>query len=87
MGAVYKGLQKSLDRPVAIKILPPDLDDEDVSFAERFKNEAKMMAKMDHPAIVTVHDFGVTSAGQLYFAMAFIDGTDVARMIAEQGIN
>lgn len=85
MGAVYKGLQKALDRPVAIKILPPDLDDADGSFAERFKNEARLMAKMDHPAIVAVFDFGVMSAGQLYFVMAFIDGTDVARMISEQG--
>ncbi len=86
MGAVfYKGTQTSLDRSVAIKILPPDLDDEDGSFAERFKNEAKVMAKMDHPAIVAVYDFGETSERQLYFAMAFIDGTDVARMISEQG--
>jgi serine/threonine protein kinase len=85
MGAVYRGTQRALDRPVAIKILPPDLDDEDGTYAERFKNEAKTMAKMDHPAIVAVHDFGETSERQLYFVMAFIDGTDVAQMIAGQG--
>ncbi|MBX7207451.1 MAG: protein kinase [Verrucomicrobiaceae bacterium] len=59
MGAVYKGLQKSLERPVAIKILPPDLDDADASYTQRFKNEAKLMAKMNHPAIVHVYDYGV----------------------------
>lgn len=85
MGAVYKGVQRTLDRPVAIKILPPDLDDAEGNYAERFKNEAKMMAKMDHPAIVAVFDFGETSEHQLYFVMAFIDGTDVDRMIHEQG--
>lgn len=85
MGAVYRGTQLALDRPVAIKILPPDLDDAHGTYAERFKNEARMMAKMDHPAIVAVFDFGETSQRQLYFVMAFIDGTDVSQMISEQG--
>jgi serine/threonine protein kinase len=56
MGAVYKAVQVSLDRPVAIKVLPVDLiDDEDSQFAERFKNEARTMAKMNHPSIVDVY--------------------------------
>jgi len=84
MGAVYRGVQQNLDRPVAIKILPPGVEKEDPSFAERFKSEAKLMAKLNHPAVVTVYDFGTTSAGQLYFAMEYVDGTDVSRMIAEQ---
>mgnify|MGYP002378218001 FL=1 len=47
MGAVYKAVQVSLDRPVAIKVLPGDLlGDEDVQFAERFKNEARTMARI-----------------------------------------
>jgi serine/threonine protein kinase len=44
MGAVYQGRQISLDRPVAIKILSADLEDNDTGFAERFKNEARAMA-------------------------------------------
>ncbi|MBX7210021.1 MAG: protein kinase [Verrucomicrobiaceae bacterium] len=63
MGAVYKGKQKSLDRMVAIKILPPGLDDEDAKFVERFKNEARTMAKMNHPGIVSVYDFGEIHEG------------------------
>jgi serine/threonine protein kinase len=64
MGAVYKAVQVSLDRAVAIKVLPGDLiDDEDSQFAERFKNEARTMAKMNHPSIVNVYDFGETTTG------------------------
>ncbi len=85
-GAVYKAVQVSLDRPVAIKVLPGDLiDDVDSQFAERFKNEARTMAKMNHPAIVNVYDFGETQTGLLFIVMEFIDGTDVAKMIASQG--
>ncbi|MDZ4405031.1 adenylate/guanylate cyclase domain-containing protein [Prosthecobacter sp.] len=84
MGAVYRGVQIQLDRAVAVKILPPGLADEDPSFAERFKNEARLMAKLVHPHIVSVFDSGQTAGGQLFFVMELVDGTDVARMIAEQ---
>jgi formylglycine-generating enzyme required for sulfatase activity/serine/threonine protein kinase len=85
MGAVYQGRQVSLDRVVAIKILSNDLEAADASFAERFKNEARAMARMSHPGIVAVHDFGETANGLLYIVMEFIEGTDVAKMIAKQG--
>ncbi len=85
MGAVYKGVQLSLERLVAIKLLPPAIEQQDVAFAERFKNEAKLMGRMNHPAIVSVYDFGRTTDGQLYFVMEFVDGTDVQRMIAREG--
>ena len=85
MGAVYQGRQKSLDRLVAIKLLPPEAADNDMEFVARFKNEARTMAKMNHPAIVHVYDFGETTDGQLYIVMEYIDGTDVAKMIQSQG--
>jgi serine/threonine protein kinase len=85
MGAVYKGLQLSLDRAVAIKLLPPAIEQQDLAFAERFKNEARLMGRMNHPAIVSVFDFGRTADGQLYFVMEYVDGTDVQRMIAREG--
>lgn len=84
MGAVYRARQLSLDRPVAIKILPPQ-DGGDTEFAERFKNEARSMARMNHPCIVGVYDFGETADGQLYLVIEFIDGTDVAQMILANG--
>ena len=85
MGAVYRGIQVSLERPVAIKILPPQLRDIDPSFAQRFKQEAMAMAQLNHPGIVSVYDFGEMADGTLYFVMEFIDGTDVAHMVREQG--
>ncbi|MFN0075172.1 MAG: serine/threonine-protein kinase, partial [Prosthecobacter sp.] len=85
MGAVYKGVQQNLDRTVAIKVLPPGVEKEDPSFAERFKSEAKLMAKLNHPAVVAVYDFGTTLGGQLYFAMEYVDGSDVSQMIRSQG--
>jgi len=85
MGAVYMGKQISLDRPVAIKILSGTLEDSDMGFKERFKNEAKAMGKLNHPGIVAVHDFGEAKGGLLYIVMEYVEGTDVARMIAKEG--
>lgn len=57
MGAVYKARQKQLDRLVALKILPPGIGN-DPAFAERFAREAKALAKLNHPGIVTLYEFG-----------------------------
>ncbi|MDD5138642.1 MAG: serine/threonine-protein kinase [Verrucomicrobiales bacterium] len=57
MGAVYKARQKQLDRIVALKILPPGIG-ADPAFAERFAREAKALAKLNHPGIVTLYEFG-----------------------------
>ncbi len=85
MGAVYRGVQTSLGRQVAIKILPPELRDADPHYAARFKQEARAMAQLNHPAIVSVYDFGEMPDGTFYFIMEFIDGTDVGQMVAQQG--
>ncbi len=85
MGAVYKGFQTSLERYVAIKILSPGLTDEDVQYAERFKQEAKTMARLSHPGIVSVFDFGETVDGLYYIVMEFVEGTDVQQMITGRG--
>ena len=71
MGAVYKGWQTSLDRYVAIKILPPDLDGSDANFSTRFKQEAKTMARLSHPGIIPVYDAGETNAGLFYFCLLY----------------
>jgi serine/threonine protein kinase len=60
MGAVYKARQKQLDRIVALKILPPGIG-HDAAFAERFAREAKALAKLNHPGIVTLYEFGVAA--------------------------
>ncbi|MHC4560575.1 MAG: protein kinase domain-containing protein [Planctomycetota bacterium] len=80
MGAVYKARQKQLDRLVALKILPPEVGRTE-AFAERFVREAQSLAKLNHPRIVSVYDFGHTKAGLYYFIMEFVDGTDLRRVI------
>ncbi len=85
MGAVYQGWQKSLRRLVAIKILPPGLQDNGGNFAERFQREAHAMARFSHPGIVGVHDAGETASGLFYFVMEYIEGTDVQKLVRSQG--
>ena len=80
MGAVYKARQKQLDRLVALKILPPEVGRSE-TFAERFTREARSLAKLNHPQIVTVHDFGRTEDGLFYFLMEYVDGTDLRHII------
>jgi serine/threonine protein kinase len=85
MGAVYKAWQKSLDRQVAIKVLPAEIEHDEAGFADRFKREAKAMARLNHPGIVAVHDAGETGDGLLYYVMDFVDGTDVQQLLTERG--
>ncbi len=80
MGAVYKARQRQLDRLVAVKILPPQVGRAE-AFAERFTREARSLAKLSHPGIVMVYDFGRTEAGLYYFIMEFVDGTDLRHVI------
>jgi tRNA A-37 threonylcarbamoyl transferase component Bud32 len=79
MGAVYKARQPRLDRLVALKILPPEAA-RDPAFAARFTREARALARLSHPHIVAVHDFG-DSDGLYYFLMEFVDGTDLRRLL------
>ncbi|HVW39106.1 MAG TPA: serine/threonine-protein kinase [Pirellulales bacterium] len=75
MGAVYKARQRQLDRIVALKILPPSTGRE-AAFNERFAREARAMAKLFHPHIVLIFDFG-QSEGVPYFIMEFVDGVNL----------
>ena len=78
MGAVYKARQPGLDRLVALKVLPPGIG-YDAAFAERFKREARSLARLNHPNIVTVYDFG-EAAGLYYFIMEYVDGVNLRQM-------
>ena len=79
MGVVYKARQRGLDRLVALKILAADIGT-DGSFAQRFTLEARSLARLSHPNIVAVYDFG--QAGKYYyFVMEFVDGTNLREMI------
>ena len=86
MGAVYRARQPSLDRLVAIKLLPLEIS-VDEEFAERFRREARTLARLQHPHILALHDFGTTSEGHLFFVMDYVDGTDLARLIADGALD
>ncbi|HEY5909482.1 MAG TPA: protein kinase [Verrucomicrobiae bacterium] len=82
MGAVYKARQPGLDRLVALKILPSGPAG-DAGFAERFNREARALAKLSHPNIIAVYDFGQTH-GLHYFIMEYVDGPNL-RQIEQAG--
>lgn len=86
MGAVYRGRQTSLDRTVAIKLLPSEMA-ADEEFVGRFQREARTLARLQHPGIVAVFDFGQTSEGHLYFVMEYVDGVDLSDVIYGDGLN
>lgn len=78
MGAVYKARQPGLDRFVALKILPSGTA-AGPNFAERFNREARALARLSHPNIVAVHEFG--QAGEFhYFVMEYVDGANLRRL-------
>src|SRR5215831_841248 len=84
MGIVYKGRQPFLDRLVAIKLIRPDLQTDD-AFQERFLREARTLAKLRHPFIVTVFD--VCKAGDLYgLVMEYVEGASLRQLLAAGSI-
>jgi serine/threonine protein kinase len=75
MGFVFKARQPKLDRLVALKILPASLAAEP-AFAERFTREGRVLARLSHPNIVAIHDFGHAN-GFFYLLMEFVDGVNL----------
>lgn len=81
MGAVYKARQPRLDRLVALKILVRDCEETtgDARFAERFEREARALARLHHPNIVTMYEFGQVE-GLPYFIMEYVDGLSLRQL-------
>ncbi|MES2596123.1 MAG: protein kinase [Verrucomicrobiota bacterium] len=75
MGVVFKARQPRLDRTVALKVLPKALA-ATPGFAERFTREGRVLARLNHPSIVAVHDFG-ESGGYCYLIMEYVDGVNL----------
>ncbi len=79
MGAVFKAIDLTLDRPVAIKVLPPEMS-HDEKFVGRFAREARIAAKLDHPGIIPI--YAVESSQHLhYFVMKFVSGRGLDAML------
>ncbi len=83
MAAVFKAYQPSMDRYVALKVLPRHFAS-DPEFIGRFSQEAKVIANLQHPHILPVHDFGEAD-GYTYLAMRFIEGGTLADWLKENG--
>jgi serine/threonine protein kinase len=81
MGSVYLAEQVDMDRQVVVKMMHPELTAGSSEAAERFKREARSVAKLNHPHIVQVYVFGQTDDLQLYLAMEFIDGHTLTSVI------
>jgi hypothetical protein len=79
MGAVYKARQLRLDRLVALKIISPEKQGNQ-KFAGRFEREARALARLHHPNIVTVYDFGEVQ-GNFYLLMEFVDGLTLRQLL------
>ncbi len=86
MATVYRGIQKSLNRQVAIKVLDATLS-ENPTVIKRFKRESLIIARLNHPNIIHVIDKGTTSKGRPVFIMEFVEGITLADAIREQTLH
>jgi serine/threonine protein kinase len=86
MATVYKAIQESLQRPVAIKILAANMK-ELPEIEERFENESLIIAQLNHPHIIHVIDRGLTSKGRPYFVMEYVEGLTLEECINRGKLN
>jgi hypothetical protein len=77
MATVYLAIQESLKRPVAVKVLASERAPSD-EMVRRFEHEARTIARLDHPHIVSIFDVGRTSTGQIYYTMPYLPNGDLA---------
>jgi ABC-type branched-subunit amino acid transport system substrate-binding protein/streptogramin lyase len=83
MGVVYLARDLSLDRPVALKLIAPELADDD-EFRARFLREPKLAASLDHPNVIPIYEAG-EHEGQLYLAMRYVEGSDLRTLLEREG--
>lgn len=84
MGEVLLAEHVDLQRRVALKVMrPPRHGADGVDFEARFRTEARTLAQLHHPHVVTVHDFGVLPTGRFYLAMEYVEGARLADVLAE----
>jgi YVTN family beta-propeller protein len=83
MGAVYRALEERLQRKVALKVIAPELA-QDERFRERFLRESRIAASLDHPHVIPIYQAG-EEQGLLFLVMRYVEGTDLAKLVAEEG--
>ncbi len=85
MAHVYRADHVRLNRPFAIKVLPPESIERDERALKRFEREARIISGLDHDNIVTMHDFGTTEDGSRYIVMQYIGGGDLEQLLRQRG--
>jgi ABC-type branched-subunit amino acid transport system substrate-binding protein/streptogramin lyase/predicted Ser/Thr protein kinase len=83
MGVLYRATDLSLDRPVALKLIAPELA-EDERFRSRFLKEPRLAAALDHPHVVPIYEAG-EHEGQLFLAMRYVEGSDLKSVLEHEG--
>ncbi len=83
-GMVFRGVQTSIQRPIALKTLHPQLAMAP-TFFERFKREAEIASRLKHPNIITIYDFGRTPEGLCYFVMELLEGESLRERVRRDG--
>ena len=83
MGAVYRAAEEGLGRKVALKVIAPELA-QDERFRERFLRESRIAASLDHPHVIPIYQAG-DEDGLLFLAMRYVEGSDLAKVVAEDG--
>ena len=83
MGVVYRATDLSLERPVALKLIAPELTQDD-HFRSRFLREARLAASLDHPNVIPIYESGEHD-GDLYLAMRFVEGSDLRTLLDREG--
>src|SRR5437773_12079241 len=84
MGEVYRAFDTRLNRNVALKVLVPQLAD-DEGFRQRFLHESRLAASLDHPNVIPVYEAG-EAEGRLFIAMRFVEGTDLRQVLSDEGV-
>src|ERR1700735_2907152 len=83
MSVVYQAENPRLGSVIALKVLAPELANDDV-FRARFLEESRIAASLNHPNVIPIYDMG-SSDGLLYIAMRYVSGTDLRQMIKKRG--
>ena len=83
MGIVYRASHALLRRPTAVKMLKPDILDEETQ--ARFEREVQLTAQLNHPSTIVIYDYGHTASGIFYYAMELLPGITLAQLVSLEG--